>query len=119
MPGETKLLTLLRSLNPVLRPGEFVYISVPTASDLPRVDVLASVEEPEGLSVVVRREDADAHAMAYDYEAINCNVIAGFHHDHLLVPLDDAWSRPQAPAVGPDSEALRGVCVPPGSPPLR
>ncbi len=118
MPGETDLPTLLQSLDPLLRPGEFVYVSVPGLEALPGVDVLASVEEPEGLSVVLHRGDADALSMAYDYvaawiilrvhsalaavgltaavstalavEAISCNVIAGLHHDHLLFPLDDA-----------------------------
>jgi hypothetical protein len=113
----TELATLLRSLDPVLRPGEFVYVPVPSMPAASQVEVLASVVEPEGLSVVMRREDADALSMAYDYvaawiilrvqsslaavgltaavstalaaEGISCNVIAGLHHDHLLVPLDD------------------------------
>jgi len=91
---------------------------MPSTEALPELDVLARVEEPEGLSIVVRREDADALVAPYDYvaawiilrvrsslaavgltaavstalaaEAISCNVIAGVHHDHLLVPLDDA-----------------------------
>ena len=76
----------------------------------------ATVREDEGLSVVLRRERADALGLAYDYVAawitlrvhsaldavgvtaavstalaaagLSCNVIAGYHHDHLLVPAD-------------------------------
>ncbi len=118
MTAETELPVLLHSLDPERRPGEFVYVSMPPTIDPPDVDVHASVEEPEGLSVVVRRDDADAFGMAYDYvaawiilrvhsslaavgltasvstalaaEGISCNVIAGLHHDHLLVPVDSA-----------------------------
>lgn len=88
--------------------------SVPP-SDL---EVHASVCEPEGLSVVVARGEADRRQLPYDYVAawitlevpsalaavgltaavsraladagISANVIAGHHHDHLLVPADRA-----------------------------
>ena len=118
MTGETELPVLLRSLDPERRPGEFVYVSLPPTVDPPDVDVLASVDEPEGLSVVLRRDSADALGMTYDYvaawiilrvhsslaavgltalvstalaaEGISCNVIAGHHHDHLLVPVESA-----------------------------
>ena len=120
MTAETDLTVLLRSLNPGVRHGEFVYVVVDDA----RADALhyeARVHEVEGVSLVMRREDADAAGLPYDFVAawitlavhsslaavgltaalttalaerrISCNVIAGYHHDHLLVPLyraDDA-----------------------------
>jgi uncharacterized protein len=116
MAGMTDLTQLLRSLEPVLRSGEFVYATV---LDLPAgLPVEATVREPEGLTVVLRRDVADAHGIAYDYvaawitltvhssleavgltaafatalarEGISCNVLAGRHHDHLLVASADA-----------------------------
>ena len=116
MAGMTGLTQLLRSLEPVLRSGEFVYATV---LDLPAgLPVEATVREPEGLTVVLRRDVADAHGFAYDYvaswitlsvhssleavgltaafatalarEGISCNVLAGHHHDHLLVASADA-----------------------------
>jgi hypothetical protein len=116
MAGTTDLTQLLRSLEPVLRSGEFVYTTV---LDLPAgLPVEATVREPEGLTVVLRRDVADAHGIAYDYvaawitltvhssleavgltaafatalarEGISCNVLAGRHHDHLLVASADA-----------------------------
>lgn len=116
MRDMTDLTQLLRSLEPVLRDGEFVYATV---VDLPvGLPVEATVREPEGLTVVVRRDVADVHGLAYDYvaawitltvhssleavgltaafatalgrEGISCNVLAGHHHDHLLVASADA-----------------------------
>jgi len=78
----------------------------------------AAVREAEGLTVVLGRDEADALGLSYDFVAawitlqvhsaleavgltaavsaalthagISCNVLAGFHHDHLLVPTADA-----------------------------
>jgi len=85
---------------------------------LDELDPEATIREVEGLTAVVRRERADALGVSYDYLAawitlrvhsaldavgltaavsaalagagISCNVIAGYHHDHLLVPVDQA-----------------------------
>jgi uncharacterized protein len=115
-PGATDLAELLRTMEPVLRDGEFVYATV---VDLPAgLPVEATVREPEGLTIVVRRDLADVHGIDYDYvaawitltvhssleavgltaafatalgrEGISCNVLAGHHHDHVLVATTDA-----------------------------
>ena len=116
MAGTTDLAQLLRTLEPVLRDGEFVYATVVNVpAGLP---VEATVREPEGLTIVVRRDAADIHGIRYDYvaswitltvhssleavgltaafatalgrEGISCNVLAGHHHDHILVGTADA-----------------------------
>jgi hypothetical protein len=123
MQGERDLGRLLASLEPVQRQGTFVFAVIDGA--LPSaVAPEATVREDEGLTVVLRREQADRLGIAYDYVAawitlrvrsalaavgltaavstalaaagLSCNVIAGYHHDHLLVPHDRA---PEAIAV--------------------
>jgi hypothetical protein len=118
MSGETSLNVLLRSMNPQLNPGEYVFASVPEGSDLQRVQVLGSFREREGLTVIIERQEAESLGLASGYvmawitlnvhssleavgltaafatalgkAGISCNVIAGFYHDHLFVGKDDA-----------------------------
>ena len=116
MSAERDLAVLLASMAPVRRPGSFVFATV--APDEPAGDALATVLEDEGRTVVLAREEADRRGLSYDFVAawitlqvrsaldavgltaavsarlaeagISCNVIAGRHHDHLLVPEDRA-----------------------------
>ena len=118
MSGERDIETLLRSVDPEVRPGTFVFVVVHDEALLDELDPEATIREVEGLTAVVRRERADALGVSYDYLAawitlrvhsaldavgltaavsaalagagISCNVIAGYHHDHLLVPVDRA-----------------------------
>ncbi|WP_426998587.1 N-acetyltransferase [Pseudarthrobacter sp. N5] len=117
MTGEKKLQTLLASMHPVLREGEYVYVLWPHGKPLV-AGIEAAVREAEGLTVVLPRAEADSLGMRYDFVAawitlqihsaleavgltaavgsaltdghISCNVLAGFHHDHLLVPVSDS-----------------------------
>ncbi|WP_426940110.1 N-acetyltransferase [Pseudarthrobacter sp. S6] len=117
MTGEKNLQTLLATLKPVLREGEYVYVLWPHGRQL-EPGIEAAVREAEGLTVVLPRERADSLGLHYDFVAawitlevhsaleavgltaavgkaltdarISCNVLAGFHHDHLLVPVADA-----------------------------
>jgi predicted N-acetyltransferase YhbS len=113
MAGESDLTTLLKTMHPVVRDGDYVYALWPHGKTL-EGNVEAAVREAEGLTVVLRREEAERLGLSYDFVAawitlqihsaleavgltaavssalttagISCNVLAGFHHDHLLVP---------------------------------
>ncbi|MFJ2825518.1 ACT domain-containing protein [Streptomyces toxytricini] len=124
MPGEKDLRTLLASMSPQLNEGEYVFALAPAGGVPADVRPVATVREEEGLTLVLPRADADRCGLAYDYVAawitlrvhsaldavgltaafatalasagLSCNVVAGFHHDHLFVPYDEA---PRALAV--------------------
>ncbi len=112
--SDTDLGSLLAGLSPRRRPGQYVFVVADEAKPVADHAVLASVLEPEGLSLVLSRQDAERAGLPYDFVAgwitlqvrselkaigltaavaaalgdarISCNVIAGYHHDHLLVP---------------------------------
>jgi uncharacterized protein len=118
MSGETDLRKLLSSMSPRLNPGRYVFTTTDTAVDPPGLEPVVAVRESEGRTLVVRQEEADAAELAYDYVAgwitlrvhsaldaigltaavareladadLSCNVVAGFHHDHLFVPYERA-----------------------------
>jgi hypothetical protein len=109
---------LLRSMEPVLNPGTFAFVSVPSPAMLGSVPVIASILEPEGLSAVIAESDAislnlpvlfraawitltvnsdlqavgltAAFASALSQAGVSCNVVAGAWHDHIFVPVDRA-----------------------------
>ena len=113
MSGETDLARLLATIQPIVREGEFVFIPLTATPD---VECLATIVEDEGVTCVVLRETADEQGWPYDFVAgwitlevhsalaavgltaavstaladagVSCNVIAGYFHDHLLVPSD-------------------------------
>jgi hypothetical protein len=114
---ERDLDTLLASLDVVREPGVFVVATIAADASVP-AGTRAQVREREGLTVVVSREDALAAGLAFVFEAawltltvhssleavgltaavatrlaeagIAANVLAGYHHDHVLVPVDRA-----------------------------
>ena len=109
---------LLCTLDPVLHEWAYAFACLPDGADLRGLEPLAIFREDEGLTVVLREETALAHQVPILFRAawitlrvqsdlaavgltaafaqvlaearISTNVIAGAHHDHLFVPVDEA-----------------------------
>ncbi|MFM0613562.1 ACT domain-containing protein [Paraburkholderia nemoris] len=112
------LSVLLKTLEPALNPGVFVFASVKNGHAIDPAVIVASIREPEGLSVITSETDAAisglnplfkcawitltvnsaleaigltaAFATALGRSGISCNVVAGAYHDHIFVPLESA-----------------------------
>jgi hypothetical protein len=118
MSGERDLQTLLASLQAQQQPGRYVFTVAPRELDLTGVQPVVTVVEAEGLTLVLTQEQADRLGLRSDYIAawltllvhsaldavgltptvsgrlaetgISCNVVAGYHNDHLFVPAERA-----------------------------
>lgn len=112
------LTSLLRSLDPVLNEGIFVFATTDPGFDLASIQAIATFREREGLTVIVEERQAQRAGLRPEFRAawitlkvqseleavgltaavstaladagIACNVIAAVHHDHLFVPIEAA-----------------------------
>jgi hypothetical protein len=118
MPGETNLNALLKTMQPTLNDGQFVFCCVASAQTIDHSNIIGSFKEKEGLTLILNRIDADKLKLPYSFvaawitltvhssleavgltaafssalatENISCNVIAGYYHDHIFVAEKDA-----------------------------
>jgi hypothetical protein len=113
----TGLPRLLAELDPLLRPGRYVFATAPLDAPVP-AEAVASIAEDEGRTLVVPADVADRLGLAAQYpcawitlrvdsqlagvgllarvtavlagRGISVNPVSAVHHDHLFVPYDSA-----------------------------
>ncbi|WP_346778658.1 ACT domain-containing protein [Burkholderia sp. Ac-20353] len=116
--SEKDLATLCATIEPEMARPVYVYCSFPDFTLPADLLPLCTFREVEGLTAVIDLQDADRHALPYTFMArlitlkvhssldavgflavvsshlaeagIPCNAIAGYYHDHILVPVDRA-----------------------------
>jgi len=118
MTGETNLDKLLKTMNPKLNEGEYVFCSVNELGQLSFSDIIIFFKEEEGFTIVIEKKLAENLHLKYSFiaswitltvhssleavgltaafskgladENISCNVVAGYFHDHIFVDRKDA-----------------------------
>ena len=113
--GEKSLDRLIRTMNPVLRGGAYVFCALSADAAIP-TGAVAVFRELEGMTIVIERSDAEADRLDPLYVAawitltvhsdldavgflaaissalaaagISCNVFSAINHDHLFVPYE-------------------------------
>ena len=116
MVGETDLSILLKNMKPIHNEGEYVFCCMPHESTIDLQAIHLFFKEKEGITVIFEKTYADTHGFSYpsvcawltllihsSLEAVGltaafsnalaednipCNVVAGYYHDHLFVPLE-------------------------------
>ena len=114
MTGETDLKTLLRSMSASLEPGTYVFATLPVGEVPAGLSPRMMFLEAEGTTLILLREQADAHGIAYEFpcrmitlnvhsaleavgfiahissrlaeEGMGVNPVSAYFHDHLFVP---------------------------------
>ena len=118
MQGEKNLELLLKNMSPKLNRGEYVFCSVQNNFDVKDEFIIASFNEEEGKTLVLKREVADKMHFKYHSimswitlnvysslkavgftakvsaalagKGISCNIIAAYYHDHIFVNKEDS-----------------------------
>ena len=117
--AEKDLSKLIENMEPTLNSGSYIFSSVTKLelANLPTHILVMQFQESEGTTIITTSENADLYHIPYELRmawitlkihsaldavgltaafsyalksaGISCNVVAGYYHDHLFVPLED------------------------------
>ncbi len=119
MAAEINLDTLLGNMDPILTAGEFVFCTIAEQEFAQlRIDPICTFREAEGVTVILRREEAERLALPFSFPSrmitlnvhssleavgflakiatklaehgISVNAVSAYWHDHLFVPSEHA-----------------------------
>lgn len=113
MIGETSLSKLTRNMKPILNEGDYVFVTTKNLNQIDRIKTILEFKEAEGTTVILTKNVADQLNLSYEFitswitlsvhsslnavgftalfstalakNGINCNVVAGYYHDHIFV----------------------------------
>lgn len=116
--GEKDLATLCATIKPEMAQPVYVYCSFPDFALPTGLSAIFTFREIEGLTAVIDLQDANRYTLPHTFKSrlitlkvhssleavgflavvsahlaragIPCNAIAGYYHDHILVPVDRA-----------------------------
>ncbi|WP_282160358.1 ACT domain-containing protein [Ulvibacterium marinum] len=105
-------------MEPQLNNGEYVFVSISDSFNINSRDTIASIKEEEGTTIILKKNSAERLGFSTDFVSswitlnvhssleavgltsafsteltksdISCNVVAGYHHDHIFVNYKDA-----------------------------
>ena len=111
--SETNLGVLIKNMNPSTDGKDYVFCTIKSLGSLSLDDIIGSIRETEWITLILKKETADAYALEYNgifgwitlniessleaigltaafsralsEENISANVMAWYYHDHIFV----------------------------------
>lgn len=116
--GEMDLDELLKGIDPVLHPANFVYTTFKESEDISGLDPIMMFRESEGTTLIITQDAAEHEGVHFEFPCrmitlnihsaldavgflarvtsrlaelgMGVNPVAGFYHDHLFIPANRA-----------------------------
>lgn len=109
---------IIEKMTPILNDDECVFVSLKSWDNIDHKNIIGSFTEKEGITLIMNVDQAKKLKLKYEgtyawitlnvhsaldavgftakfstalgLQNVSCNVIAGYYHDHIFVPIADA-----------------------------